>query len=149
MKTITSFLLCILGTLVFSNVATSQTALQKMEFTKVLTISKSYSASGTDTTPSSIIPIEGDSLGFVVEVLGDSVTTTSRIQYVSPAGFTDTTTIGYYTAAVASPNNAKAAFGAKIVPLCTQGWCKVWAIVKNNKASTQSVTVNVYRVRRR
>lgn len=123
--------------------------LQKMEFTNVLTLTKSFSASQVDTSSSSIIAVEADSLGFVVEGIGDSLSAEVRIQYLSPSQYADNTAFGSLTTVVTLPVNSHAAFGAKVVPLVTQGWARIWLIAENNKVSAQTGTFKIYRVRRR
>lgn len=133
-----------------SVIGASAQSLTKYEFTQIATITKSIGASASDTTYSSIIACEGDSLCFVYEANADSVSGSGRIQYTSPSQFNDTTTFAYYPTVVSLPNNGKAAFGTVITArLASQQWCRVALITKNNKSSTQTVTSRIYRVRRK
>lgn len=136
--------------LVVSMVGVKAQTLTKYEFTVIGTVTKSLGASTSDTTYTSIVSAEGDSLCFVYEANADSVSGSGRIQYISPAQFNDTTTFAYYPTVVSLPNNAKAAFGTVITArLASQQWCRVAIITKNNKSSTQTVTTKIYRVRRK
>lgn len=143
------------GTIVFlvalvSVVGVNAQTLTKYEFTVIASVTKSIGASTSDTTYSSIVSVEGDSLCFVMEANADSVSGSGRIQYISPAQYNDTTTFAYYPTVVTLPNNAKAAFGTVITArLASQQWCRVALITKNNKSSTQTITTKIYRVRRK
>lgn len=124
--------------------------LTKYEFTSVVSVTKSIGGSTSDTTYSSIISAEGDSLCFVYEASGDSVSGSGRIQYISPAQFNDTTTFAYYPTVVSLPNNGKAAFGTVITArLASQQWCRIALITKNNKTTAQTISTKIYRVRRK
>lgn len=140
------------GTIVFllAVVSVNAQSLTKYEFTQIATVTKSLGASASDTTYSSIVSIEGDSLCFVMEANADSVSGSGRIQYVSSSQYSDTTTFAYYPTVVSLPNNGKAAFGTVITArLASQQWARVALITKNNKASTQTVTTRIFRVRRK
>ncbi len=121
----------------------------RTEFTNVVDRTVSLGAGASDTTVSSVIVVEGDSLCFVMEAYADSTSGSIRIQYVSPTGFTDTTTFAYYTTAATLPNNGKAVFGDKVTHLASAQWAKVWMITKNNDSSTQSIRTRAWRVRRK
>lgn len=123
--------------------------LQKMEFVNVLTVNKSFSASSSDTSSSAVIAVEADSLGFVIEGIGDSLVADVRIQYLSPSQYHDSTTFASYPTVVSLVLNTHAGFGNKIVPLVTQGWARIWLIATNEKVSAQTATFKIYRVRRR
>lgn len=136
--------------LLVSAVMVQAQTLTKYEFVSVVSITKSIGASSSDTTYSSIISAEGDSLCFVYEASGDSVSGSGRIQYISPAQYSDTTTFAYYPTVVTLPNNGKAAFGTVITArLASQQWCRIALITKNNKASSQTISTKIYRVRRK
>lgn len=133
-----------------SLVGANAQSLSKYEFTQIATITKSLGASASDTTYSSIVACEGDSLSFLMEANADSVSGSGRIQYISPSQFNDSTTFAYYPTVVSLVNNAKAGFGTVITArLASQQWCRVALVIKNNKASTQTVTTRIYRVRRK
>jgi hypothetical protein len=123
--------------------------LQKMEFTNVHSLTKSFSAGQSDTSSSQIIAVEADSLGFVIEGMADSLSGEVRIQYLSPSQYPDNTAFASLPVVVTLPINSKAAFGLKIVPLVTQGWARLWLISKNNKITSQTGSFKIYRVRRR
>lgn len=136
--------------LIVSSLMVQAQSLTKYDFTSVVTITKSIAAGASDTTASAVISIEGDSLAFQYEAVGDSVSGSGRIQYVSVAQYTDTTTIGYYPTVVTLLNNAHAGFGTVITArTASQQWARIWMITKNNKATTQSITTRIYRVRRK
>ena len=143
------------GTIVFlvalvSVVGVKAQTLTKYEFTSVVSITKSIGGSTSDTTYSSIISAEGDSLCFVYEANADSVSGSGRIQYISPAQFNDTTTFAYYPTVVTLPINGKAAFGTVITArLASQQWCRIALVTKNNKTTAQTITTKIYRVRRK
>lgn len=144
-------LICFVVTLLISvSQAFSQTAPLRLEVTQVVSKSMLLTAGETDTLNTEIISVEGDSVGFVVEIIGATVSAVGRIQYVTGAGYASVTSYAsmptvFTVASGVAGTLSNCITGKKL----TQIYGRLWYHVKNNAGSSQTVTIKVFRVRRK
>ena len=103
-------------------------------------------AGTSDTTSISSITLNGDSVGFVVEINQDSVSGEIRYQYVSPSGYTDTTAFANLPVLIEFPSNSKGNFTTAIPRIAGTYQVRLYFILTNNKASLQTFTRTLYTV---
>jgi hypothetical protein len=139
--------LIIIGLLAFFGY--SAQAQTRVEITNVGTVSKTMAASTVDTTVTSVFPIDGTDLSFIVEG-SDSLSCVVKIAYVSPAGLTENVTLASRPTVATYPDLQRVEYGAAVTKEVSQWMAKLYIITTNTKTvSTNAVTVKVYRVRKK
>lgn len=143
----------LLTTILFLGVislAFGQTAPLRLEVTQIASKTMLMTAGRTDTLNTDVISVEGDSVGFLVEVTGTTVSAVGRVQYVTAANFAAVTAYGsmptVFTVASGVPGTMSNCITGKKL---TQIYGRLWYHVKNNAGSSQTVTIKIFRVRRK
>jgi hypothetical protein len=148
MKTLIVILAIVFSTFV-EGVAQNNVPL-RLETTQIVSKSLLLAAGETDTLNTEIISIEGDSVGFIVEVNGTTVSAVGRMQYVTAAGYATVTSYAsmptVFTVTSGVPGTLSNCITGKKL---TQIYGKLWYHVKNNAGVSQTVTIKIFRVRRK
>lgn len=122
----------------------------RLETTQILSKSLLLTAGETDTLNTEIISVEGDSVGFIVEINGTTVSAVGRMQYVTAAGFASVTSYASMPTVFTVVSGVSGTLSNCITnKKLTQIYGRLWYHVKNNAGVSQTVTIKVFRIRRK
>lgn len=122
----------------------------RLEVTQILSKSLLLTAGETDTLNTEIISVEGDSVGFIVEINGTTVSAVGRMQYVTVAGFASVTSYASMPTVFTVVSGVTGTLSNCITnKKLTQIYGRLWYHVKNNAGVSQTVTIKVFRIRRK
>lgn len=122
----------------------------RLEVTQILSKSLLLTAGETDTLNTEIISVEGDSVGFIVEINGTTVSAVGRMQYVTAAGFASVTSYASMPTVFTVVSGVTGTLSNCITnKKLTQIYGRLWYHVKNNAGVSQTVTIKVFRIRRK